>query len=96
MIIDIQVFEFSNTCTVGASMMVVRLTSMPMPSSLQHSLFGGSQGFIQDFRGGGASVTVQPPTLHEVGGGGGGNYASTDLIGLVGSARFVLQFMAVR
>ena len=28
MIIDIQVFEFSNTCTVGASMAVVRLTSM--------------------------------------------------------------------
>ena len=34
-----------------------------------------SQGFIQDFstRGGGSiSATVQPPTLHEVGGGGGG------------------------
>ena len=28
MIIDIQVFEFSNTCTVRASMVVVRLTSM--------------------------------------------------------------------
>ena len=28
MIIDIQVFEFSNTCTVGASMAIVRLTSM--------------------------------------------------------------------
>ena len=28
MIIDIQVFVFSNTCTVGASMAVVRLTSM--------------------------------------------------------------------
>ena len=28
MIIDIQVFEFSNTFTVGASMVVVRLTSM--------------------------------------------------------------------
>ena len=28
MIIDIQVFEFSNTCTVGASMAVVRLTAM--------------------------------------------------------------------
>ena len=28
MIIDIQVFEFSNTCTVRASMAVVRLTSM--------------------------------------------------------------------
>ena len=28
MIIDIQVFEFYNTCTVGASMAVVRLTSM--------------------------------------------------------------------
>ena len=28
MIIDIQVFEFSNTCTVGSSMAVVRLTSM--------------------------------------------------------------------
>ena len=42
------------------------------------------------------SATVQPPTLHEVGGGGGGDYASTDLIGPVGSARLVLQFMAVR
>ena len=28
MIIDIQVFEFSNTCTVGAGMAVVMLTSM--------------------------------------------------------------------
>ena len=28
MIIDIQVFEFSNTCTVGASMAVVRFTLM--------------------------------------------------------------------
>ena len=46
---------------------------------------------------GGSSIcaTVQPPTLHEVGG-GGGNYASTDLIGPVGSTRLVLQFMAVR
>ena len=59
------------------------------------------QGSIQDFStgeggGGGSSIsaTVQPPTLHEVGGGGG--YASTDLIGQVGSARLVLQFMAVR
>ena len=43
------------------------------------------QGFIQDFStggGGSISATVQPPTLHEV---GGGNYASTDLIGPVGS-----------
>ena len=58
----------------------------------------GTQGFIQDFstRGGGSSIsaTVQPPTLHEVG--GGGDYASTDLIGPVGSARLMLQFMAVR
>ena len=55
-----------------------------------------SQGFIQDFSTGGGSIsaTVQPPTIHEVG--GGGNYASTDLIGPVGSARLVLQFMAVR
>ena len=50
------------------------------------------------FQLGGSSIsaTVQPPMLHEVGGGGGGNYASTDLIGPVGSARLVLQFMAVR
>ena len=47
--------------------------------------------------GGGSSIsaTVQPPTLHDVGG-GGGDYVSTGLIGLVGSARLVLQFMAVR
>ena len=35
MIIDIQVFEFSNTCTVGARMAVVRLTSMEALISCQ-------------------------------------------------------------
>ena len=59
---------------------------------------GFHPGFF-NWGGGGSSISanVQPPTLHEVGGGGGGgNYASTDLIGPVGSARLVLQFMAVR
>ena len=41
------------------------------------------QGFIQDFSTGSSiSASVQPPRLHEV---GGGDYASTDLIGPLGS-----------
>ena len=37
MTIDIQVFEFSNTCTVGASMAVVRLTSMEARDGVHRS-----------------------------------------------------------
>ena len=52
------------------------------------------EGFIQDFStggGGSISATVQPPTLHEV---GGGNYASTDLIGPVGSGGLPIMHCA--
>ena len=56
------------------------------------------QGFIQDFStGGGGQHQCHCAATHVTRGGrGGGDYASTDLIGPVGSARLVLQFMAVR
>ena len=57
------------------------------------------QGFIQDFStGGGGRVQHQCgcAATHVTRGEGRGDYASTDLIGPVGSARLVLQFMAVR
>ena len=54
-------------------------------------------GFIQNFPTGGGpssiSATVQPPTLHEVWG-GGVNYASTDLIGPVGSGGLPIMHCA--
>ena len=46
-----------------------------------HSVYRVSSRIVNWGGGGGSSIsaTVQPPTLHEVG--GGGDYASTDLIG---------------
>ena len=59
------------------------------------------QGFIQDFSTGGggggpASVPLCSHPRYTRWAEGGGDYASNDLIGPVGSARLVLQFMAVR
>ena len=59
----------------------------------------GYPGFHPGFfnLGGGVQHQCHRAATHVTRGGrGGGNYASTDLIGPVGSARLVLQFMAVR